>query len=788
MESLYRKYRPQTFADVVGQSHVVTTLERAVLEGRTSHAYLFCGPRGTGKTTMARLLAKALMCERGRQQLPDGTCDQCRQIAAGEHPDVYELDAASRTGVDNVREEIINRVGYAPVQAPVKLYIIDEVHMLTTQAFNALLKTLEEPPEHVVFVLCTTDPQKIPQTILSRVQRFEFRPIGDTDIEQRLAYVCEQEGFTFEQEALKLIAANARGGMRDALSSLEQVSVFGGGNISVQAARDMVGSLPEAELDKLVAALAARDAGTAFAEVQSLSDGGADLLRVVGDLAVRMRDVYVVAVAGDRAISATSATPDRLLRDVRAFGTPERIARILGLLSDVSREMATAPDQRLCLEIALTRIVHPESDLTLESLAERIAELEAQIAHLKKTGVAVASAVVTAETAERRVPAASSGASEASQKAPAPARAVSQATDSEGVVTPQEPAPASHGAAVAQTAPTRESAPAPSGASQAQVRPVERVEARPAPRHTERTNVAQGQGMRPEQTGASPAQRAPKASRAGSAAVVDAGALQRMWKQVSSTMFKRDAARGTLLSSSRAISDDGSALTVQLPHGSAFSLRMLERPEVRKIVDSCVKEVFGERTVRFEEAPAPEAGSGAATGRVRVAPQASRQMPPQTTQPQYHAPAPAPSSQAQPMPWDEPAAPLDVDMQKGYDGGAFGEPVDDYLDGYMPLEAQQDLGATAAPERRQAPQPAAVPAQVAAAPAQVTPMKEGQKAAGDDASAQVSEAMPQESEAEQAAAKALADPELADLPPDLIALLEDAFEVFGPKMQVKRTR
>ena len=174
MESLYRKYRPQTFADVVGQTHVVSTLERAVLEGRTSHAYLFCGPRGTGKTTMARLLAKALMCEKGPGQLPDGTCEQCQLIAAGEHPDVYELDAASRTGVENVREEIINRVGYAPVQAPCKMYIIDEVHMLTTQAFNALLKTLEEPPDHVIFVLCTTDPQKIPATILSRVQRFDF--------------------------------------------------------------------------------------------------------------------------------------------------------------------------------------------------------------------------------------------------------------------------------------------------------------------------------------------------------------------------------------------------------------------------------------------------------------------------------------------------------------------------------------------------------------------------------------------------------------------------------------
>ena len=201
MESLYRKYRPLTFESVVGQQHIVSTLQHAVTEGRLSHAYLFCGPRGTGKTTMARILAKALLCQKAHGDhgcMPDGTCPECEAIAEGTHPDVYELDAASRTGVDSVREEIINSVNFAPVRGTYKVYIIDEVHMLTTQAFNALLKTLEEPPSHVVFVLCTTDPQKLLDTILSRCQRFDFHRISNEDILARMRYVCEQEDFSYD--------------------------------------------------------------------------------------------------------------------------------------------------------------------------------------------------------------------------------------------------------------------------------------------------------------------------------------------------------------------------------------------------------------------------------------------------------------------------------------------------------------------------------------------------------------------------------------------------------------
>jgi len=232
-EALYRKYRPQVFEDVVGQEPIERTLKNALAQDKVSHAYLFCGPRGTGKTTTARLLAKALLCQSGPTPDPDGTCEDCELIAEGTHPDVYELDAASRTGVENVREEIISRVQFAPTRGRYKVYIIDEVHMLSTAAFNALLKTLEEPPSHVVFVLCTTDPQKVPETIHSRCQRFDFRRIAPETMVSRLGAICMAEDVEFEGEALDLIAQRAEGGLRNALTSLEQIIAYEGGKVTL---------------------------------------------------------------------------------------------------------------------------------------------------------------------------------------------------------------------------------------------------------------------------------------------------------------------------------------------------------------------------------------------------------------------------------------------------------------------------------------------------------------------------------------------------------------------------
>lgn len=594
MESLYRKYRPLTFDSVVGQQHIVSTLEHAITEGRLSHAYLFCGPRGTGKTTMARILAKALLCrnaEAARAEgasgcMPDGTCEECELIAEGSHPDVYELDAASRTGVDNVREEIINSVNFAPARGKYKIYIIDEVHMLTTAAFNALLKTLEEPPAHVIFVLCTTDPQKILETILSRCQRFDFHRIGNEDIEHRLAYVCEQEGFDYDDEALAIVARHAKGGMRDALSTLEQLSVFGNGSVHADDARSLLGEVSDQILGEFSRAIADRDVAELYGLIRVQVEEGNDLLELTRDLVAHVRDVYVACVAGARAelFEGGSEQAEALAAEAAAFGEhpADRLARVLTVLDDAALEMRGASDVRLVLEIACTRLARPEADLTIEALAERVARLEAMVANAAvpaSVAAAQAGASAASAPAAAQQPTLISGA-----RAAAPAASAAPAATS----ARQGGMPWDRGAAVPAAQPAPKFA-APASAPKP-VTPAPQPVADPAPVPAAST-VPVSKPNNAAQVAAAGAAETP--------AVEDAGELQRKWAEVVERVKARQASYAGLLLNARATADDGSKLTVSFPAGSTFAIKMLGRADTQSVVLPTVCAVFGRRTVDY---------------------------------------------------------------------------------------------------------------------------------------------------------------------------------------------
>ena len=673
MESLYRKYRPLTFESVVGQQHIVSTLQHAVTEGRLSHAYLFCGPRGTGKTTMARILAKALLCQKAHGDhgcMPDGTCPECEAIAEGAHPDVYELDAASRTGVDSVREEIINSVNFAPVRGTYKVYIIDEVHMLTTQAFNALLKTLEEPPSHVVFVLCTTDPQKLLDTILSRCQRFDFHRISNEDILARMRYVCEQEGFSYDEEALEIVAKHARGGMRDALSTLEQLSVFGGGSVRLADARSLLGEVSSTILAQFARGIASRDVVELFGLVRTQVDEGNDLMELTRDLVGHVRDVYTAFVAGAKPelLDCTPEEATALKEEASHFENADRLARVLTVLDDAALEMRNASDMRLVLEIALTRLARPESDLTLEALAERLDRLEARIASgvpnapmdaaaLAALGGAVASASSAgasrpATSAPATSAAAPVGASAAAPAAapsrPAPQPAASSPGDLPWMKNAQRPA-ASAAPAVTPVqsqpaAPKAAPAPAPTPVQPQQPTQPKQPAAAPAPR-TAAAPVSAPTPVAPQPAPA-PAS-APAAS--PSAPVTDAGELQRKWSDVVKRVVAAHPSHGALLQSARAASDDGSKLVVELPAGSGFAMKMLARKDSQSVIIPVAVQVFGQREVEFTMAgaPAPAPAAPASAPAPAAAPASSPAPVPQQSAP---APAPVPVAASSPAP------------------------------------------------------------------------------------------------------------------------------------------
>lgn len=573
-EALYRKYRPQIFEDVVGQEHIERTIKNAIAQDKVSHAYLFTGPRGTGKTTTARLLAKALLCQKGPTAEPDGSCEDCQAIANGEHPDVYELDAASRTGVENVREEIIGRVQFAPTRGRYKIYIIDEVHMLSTAAFNALLKTLEEPPSHVVFILATTDPQKVPETIHSRCQRFDFRRISTDSIVSRLGAICVAEDVEFEGEALELVAHRAEGGMRNALTSLEQLIAFGGGKVSLEVAERMLGSLASSDLAEIVRFVGTRDVASCFRWTAEFVETGADFSQFTRDFAEHIRNMYVMSLAGvDVALDVSEAGRRELAEELKMFG-PDRLARLLGVLGDLSAELKTSTNPRLSFEIALTRMVRPESDLTLEGLAERIERLE-------QGGVSLAHAA---------------SAMPANAGAGAPFEVASNGMGKLGATQHDQ---AQHDARGQQAPWGSQAERAELNASQAQPVQHEAASLASAPSASSAEPFA---AMIPAASAAASA--AGELSAAVLANLNNPAALQRTWQQVLGSIKRVKAAYGVLFLNTKAIFEEESAtFVIEFPAENDFAFKAVQKPDIVDALKNSFAQVCGEPlSFRFSKA------------------------------------------------------------------------------------------------------------------------------------------------------------------------------------------
>ena len=694
-EALYRKYRPQIFEDVVGQEHIERTIKNAIEQDKVSHAYLFTGPRGTGKTTTARLLAKALLCECGPTPEPDDTCDDCVMIANGEHPDVYELDAASRTGVENVREEIIGRVQFAPTRGRYKIYIIDEVHMLSTAAFNALLKTLEEPPSHVVFILATTDPQKVPETIHSRCQRFDFRRISAESIVSRLGAICVSEDVEFEGEALDLIAHRAEGGMRNALTSLEQLIAFGEGKVTMEVAERLLGSIDTNDLAEIVRAIGTRDVASCFRWTAEYVETGADLAQFVRDLAEHMRNMYVLSLAGaDVALEVSETVRRELASELPLFG-PDRLARLLGVLGDLSAELKTSTNPRLSFEIALTRMVRPDSDLTLEALAERIEALESghsAVAHVIGGGAAAVAAPQVAAASAPQV-----------SVAPAPA------SPPASPATQGAPMPASQPSAAPASAPGPDRASSAERAGAVPAAPVQPVAAPQVAAPSREAGGVPPQGAEgvsaPRPASPVTQSQAPSAAAPSDqlkASLQNPAALQRVWQAVLATLKKNKAAYGVLFLNTKAVYDAGKdTLIIEFPAENSFAFKAVQKPDVQEAVSVALNQACGE-SLHFAYAQGGAVATAAApaarpapspTPRPTPAP-AQRPQQPQQTAPAVSAPAPRPK----PVP--------------DYDIPPYEDEVVPYDDGYVssaPTPAP-------APDPASAPTPAAVPAPAAPAP------------------------------------------------------------------------
>jgi DNA polymerase-3 subunit gamma/tau len=569
--SLYRKWRPQTFADVIGQDHVVGTLVNAIQTGQVHHALLFTGTRGTGKTSTARILAKALNCERGPTPEPCNACDACRSITEGTSLDVVEIDAASHGSVDDARD-LREKASYAPAAARFKVYIVDEAHMVTPQGFNAMLKVLEEPPEHVRFIFCTTEPHKVIEAIRSRCQRHDFRRVRTAMLADYFAKICAAEGVDVEPAAIEAVARAADGSVRDGQSRLDQVLTFTGGRVTLSDVTRALGALPVELRFELADALASQRVADVFACVEQVADAGHDLQQFAREALEHLRDLYVLRAAPDSTtlVDVTPETRERLTAQAERFG-PGELARALRAAGDVYLDLRTATDQRLVLEVGLARAAMPEASLDAEALLARIERLERRLAI--SPGGQPQSAAAAVPTGSAAVP------------APAP-----------------RPAPA---------APAPRPAPAPAPATPPAPRP-RRAAGSGAGKRTPERAAESGAGKRtPEREAAADDWAAPPPA---PAAPVDLDLVSRSWALVLERVQTTSRMTFSLLEHGRLRALEGRLVVVEFSPRDRFYAEALEESKRMRQVDAALEAVLGGglaiRVVIGESVAPPSSGAG----------------------------------------------------------------------------------------------------------------------------------------------------------------------------------
>lgn len=393
-QALYRKWRPFVFEDVAGQDHVSETLRNSITSGRIAHAYLFCGTRGTGKTSTAKIFSRAVNCEHTNDGNPCNLCDTCRGIMDGSILDVYEMDAASNSGIDNIRE-IREEVIYSPTNSKFKVYIIDEAHMLTTEAFNALLKTLEEPPEHIIFILATTEPHKIPATILSRCQRFDFRRIGIYDIERRLSKIVKEEGINITPDALELIAELADGSMRDGLSILDQCAAYAKEELKYDDIVDIVGIADKRILFPIVDSIAEYDSANALSAVDNFLKKGKEAADFLEEMIFHFRALMLCKSTKNAGeiLEKSEQLIEKYKTQAEKFGL-QRLIYSIQLLGEYLLQAKKLSSPKVAVEMAVVLLCAKENSKGTDELAKRVDILEKELDHIKEKGVTVKKAAI----------------------------------------------------------------------------------------------------------------------------------------------------------------------------------------------------------------------------------------------------------------------------------------------------------------------------------------------------------------------------------------------------------